>query len=302
MRREFAMSLMKITTPTMARVSAGWLDARRARPILEGFTRGRGLLVHIQSAHQGLLGVQAIGSDLDAQIAECVQRSQTLNGRFNVFTRAIYSVLTGAAELCEDPVLAEQCTAARDAIFPQGMQIVQWSYADKAGEVELVGARRTPEVDATLKSVILPDRATVFERVEAWVQTGQSLGENESLRREFERKREAKGGATVTPGDVQAARRQWARVARALLDDVALEQLDAESDARLTGELRRALAQASAKHAVVDDTTRDDEEPESEETAPETTGSSKTDAAPVVVNPHEAPANDAAPVTARKVG
>ena len=102
---------------------------------------------------------------------------------------------------------------------------------------------------------------------------------------------------------MQSARRQWARVARALLDDVALERLDAESTARLTGDLRRALAQSNAKHAAVgDDTTGDDEETESEETAPEATETSKTDAAPVVVNPHEAPANDAAPVTTRKVG
>lgn len=296
------MSLMRITTPTMVLVSSAWIDPRRTRPILEGFTRGRGLLVHIESAHQGLLDVQSFGSALDAQIAELTQRLQSGNGRFNVFTRAIYNVLTSAAELCEDAVLAARCTTARDAIFPRGTQIVQWSYTDKAGEVELFGARRTPEVDETLKCVILPDRATVFDRVEDWVATGRSLGENESLRRELERKREAKSGAVVTPGDVQAARRQWARVARALLDDVALEKLDADTAQQLTGDLLYALEQSNARRAVTDEDATVDEQTESDETAPDANAPVKTDAAPVVLNPREAPANDAAPAPARKVG
>lgn len=294
------MGFNQFTLQTMVRLSASWLDPRRSRPILELFPRGRGLLVHIASAHQGILDVQSLGSELDTQIADLVRECLTLNTTFNVLARSIHQVLGGAAGLLDDVALVARCEAARDAVVPQGAAVAKWSYADKAGEVELVATRRTPEVDETLKCVILPDGSTLAESVDRWVAVGRELGEKDSLRHALERRRESTPGLTVTPGDVQSARRQWARVARALLDDIALEKLDAESAARLSGDLLRALEQSNAKRAVTDEDTTSDEETEGDETAPETPV--KTDAAPVVVNPREAPANDAAPVPARKVG
>ena len=163
------MRFSQFTLQTMVRISLGWLDPRRARSILESFPRGRGLLVHIASAHQGILDAQSLGSDLDAQIADLVRECLALNTTFNVLVRSIHHVLNGAIGLLEDAALVARCEAARDAVVPQGAAVAKWSYADKTGEVELVATRRTPEVDEVLKCVILPDGSTLAESVDRWV-------------------------------------------------------------------------------------------------------------------------------------
>ena len=140
-----------------------------------------------------------------------------------------------------------------------------------------------------LASVTLLDRTTLADKLDALVAAGRTLALNENRKRDIERQR---GALAEASPQAQQARFFWMRVARALIEDVAMAGLDAEAADRILGGLKAAIARAGAADRAAEPT--DDDEIETGATPP------VKDATPVVVNP-EAPANDTAPA-ARKVG
>ena len=243
-------------------------------------------------ARWGFTRITALETEADRELAALQRESQAADVTFVGCVRGIHLTLTGLAEAAGTPELAARYTAVRDVILPQGTAVVRLKYAEKGGAVEMIVPQRTPEVDLVLASVMLLDRTTLADKLDALVAAGRALALNENRKRDIERQR---GALAEASPQAQQARFFWMRVARALTEDVAMAGLDAEAADRILGGLKAAIARAGAADRAAEPTDDDDDdEIETGATPP------VKDATPVVVNP-EAPANDTAPA-ARKVG
>ena len=248
----------------------------------------------LESAHQGLLDTQRVGSPtalIDAQLATLTGTSRAADQTFGDFTRGIQQIFGGVLAVVNDAEVAARCERVRDAVLPHGVNVVQWKYTDKAGEVEMAAARRTSEVNQVLDEVKLPGGGTLATVVEAWTAAGRTLGANESRRGELERERAAVTGEAVSGQDVLDARRRWVKVAQMLRADVEMAELEPAQVECVLGDLDRAIERASAPRA----------EGANEESEGEGIEAPAVKAGPVVLTP-EAPANDTKAEPARKTG
>jgi hypothetical protein len=238
-------SFKDLSSATMVHITAAWLDAGRTRPLLEKLKRVAPLLEDVESAHEGLLKAHNREEVSDGAAAALQAEQLGLDQTHDRKARGTFGTLTAFVEIADTPEQAASYQRALDALFPDGMRIVNAPYAEEAGRTKLVRERLSPEVKATLKAISSPD-GTLLKTVAAWLDAGDALGALEEKRAKMEaaaaRNRQSSGG-----GHLLRARNRWINVVRAVVDMIELEEPIGVVRDEVLGPLDRALAQASRR-------------------------------------------------------
>ena len=248
------MSYKSLTSPTMVTVSGPWTDPNKERPFIATLPQAGALLPSLDAAHEGLLDTQASGVETNAALAKLQRAEAVLDLRHDRKTRGVFNVLTGFADLAEDPEQAAIFLALRDEINPKGLDVTRWSYTDEAGEVELVARRLSQDQRVLLGSLPTPI-GTLLDALEARIQAGRELGKLETERAGLEKR----GPDATTAADAMRARNVWIRTVTAFVAILDLEMKLSETDReKLLGPLRRAESRAdrrapSAEEAKVEE-------------------------------------------------
>ena len=158
-------------------------------------------------------------------------------------TRGTFNVLTGFADLADDPELAVAYLALRDLIYPKGLDVVRWSYTDEAGEAELVDKRLSKNDKALLGKLPTP-AGTLLDALKERIKAGKELGYLEKDRAALE----AKAPDAPTAADAVRARNLWIRTVNAFVATLDLEEgLSDEDREKILGPLRRAEQKADRR-------------------------------------------------------
>lgn len=237
------MSYKSLTSPTMVTVSGPWTDPSKERSLIDALPQARALLPSLDVAHEGLLDTQASGAQANAALAKLQKAEALLDVRHDRKTRGAFHVLTGFADLADDPEQAAAYLALRDAINPKGLDVTRWSYTDEAGEAELVDRRLSPDQKALLGKLPTPS-GTLLSAHEERIQAGRELGKLETERAGLEKK----APDTTTAADAQRARNVWIRTVTAFVAilDLEMKLTDADRE-KILGPLRRAESRAERR-------------------------------------------------------
>jgi hypothetical protein len=239
------MAYKNFTTQTMVTISGTWLDKAHERPLIESLPQAGALLSSVEKAHKGLLHTQLTGEKTDAELSAVQLESADEDTRHDRKARGLYYALTAFADLADDPDDTAAYLALRDRIFVHGLKVIQWSYADEAGEAKLVDERVTPADRALLKQLPMPG-GKLMDAHTARVKAGNRLGELD--RKRIALSSHTDGAQGATQGDVMRARNNWIRVVNAFVATLDLEEnLSEASWERILGPLREAERRADRR-------------------------------------------------------
>ncbi len=241
-------NLKSLSNQAMVGASAGWVAPGTARAALGSIPEVAGCLGRMDAAHAGLLQCQVSEgtSPLDERLKAMYERAVALDATHDLLARGIDAALQGNVLLLSS---ASQPTNALEALrkrlFPEGMKMVNRTYLEEAGEVEMARERLTTD-DRTLLSRIPTLNGHLEEMVDRWLAAGSELG---ALERERIRAAETEAeDQEVTRADVVAARNQWIRVVRAILAGLDLaEGLDEATRSLILQPLQDAAEKAAQK-------------------------------------------------------
>lgn len=237
------MSFKNLSTPTMVTITGSLVDPKTDRPLLESLPQAGALLPSLDKAHNGLLHTQ-VSDDQAATALTLLQAAEAkVDVKHDRKTRGTYSVLTGFADLTDDPELAAQYLALRDAIYPKGLEVIKWSYTDEAGEAELVD-KRLSKTDKALLGKLPTPSGTLLDALKERIKAGKELGDLEKERAALE----TKAPDAPTGADAVRARNLWIRTLNAFVATLDLEEgLSDEDREKILGPLRRAEQKADRR-------------------------------------------------------
>jgi hypothetical protein len=241
------MALKTLSTETMLALSSAWTDPQRDRPALEASVAAA-LLPKLDAAHEGLVATAqpAAVAEAERELAELQGKEAEVDRVHDRKVRGTYHVLTGLAELADDPRVAGSRLALRDALLPAGLAATRRSYLDEAGDVEALPRRLDDEQREELGQIAVGDGRTLADEVDAWTTSARRLGELEGKRAELVARRSAK--APDRASSVARARNQWVRVVTTIVRAIALDDAIAPRlDEALVTPLRLAEAKADRK-------------------------------------------------------
>jgi hypothetical protein len=241
------MALKDLSSARMLSITGAWLDPKRDRPRLETMPRVAPLLPNIQQAHDGVRSTHRKDATLPDKLAEIQKKQVVTDKRHDRKVRGVHDALTGFADLADDPQEAQRYLSARNELHPKGIKFIVGSYADEAGEVELAQERLTADTKTVLKAAPAPG-GNLMKHVQAWFAAGKELGdlEQEKAKVVAEMGEQQAGGAQ---GNQVRARNYWIKVVRALLQNVELEEIDAETRRHILAPLELALTKAERRAA-----------------------------------------------------
>jgi hypothetical protein len=160
-------------------------------------------------------------------------------------------ILTGWAAASSDETRRRVIENIRDTLLPDGLSGTLRTYLAEAGNVEMAATRITPEMESTLKGIVVDGRS-LFQLFNEWVEVGRKLGDVERERARLAEKQTVGG---VTAADVQRARFKWIRSVNALCAVLELESGFPEEDrVRILQPLRTAEAKLAKKRVALDPT------------------------------------------------
>lgn len=243
------MSYKSLTSPTMVTVSGPWTDPKKDRPLVQSLPQAGALLPSLDLAHQGLLDTQASSTQTNAVLSKLQKAQGVLDLTHDRKTRGVFNVLTGFADLADDPEQAAAYLALRDQITPSGLDVTRWSYTDEAGEADLVERRLTKNDKALLGKLPTPS-GTLLDAHKARLQAGRELGALEKERAGLEKK----GPDVTTAADAVRARNVWIRTISAFVAILDLEPKLSEADReKILGPLLRAESRAERRAPSAED-------------------------------------------------
>ncbi len=240
------MSLLDLSTPTMQTIGSAWLDPAKERPILERLPLVGPLLTKLYEAQQGLVMHQNAGRQELPQVRELVAQTKALDADHDRYGRGLHAIVSGMAEIADEPEVAERYRALRTALFPTGLDINRQSYLAQAGEPALREGRLTDDDRRLLETtkLLTPVGAlSLQDVVNRLAEVARALGDAEAtkLRLRQERANESSRGP---------ARREWARVVSHLIATLDLEDgLSDEDRRRILEPLESALTRAAKARA-----------------------------------------------------
>jgi hypothetical protein len=240
------MGYRDFPTPLMIELSGDWIDPAGARAQIEELPAAAALLPKITETHRALLKTQAKPKKVPAELASVQEEQAELDTVHDRKARGLFTVLTGFADLTDDPDQGSAFLALRDKIFPPevGLRVVQLPYAEEAGEAKLVEERLDEEDRALLKKLAGPD-GKLLDAHKARIKAAARIGELEQKRHDLAGKEDAE--ETTKQADVLKARNGWIRVARALVAVIDLTSPTATVRKRILGRLEVADAKVSRR-------------------------------------------------------
>ncbi|WP_438018179.1 hypothetical protein WMF18_03455 [Sorangium sp. So ce315] len=240
------MALKDLSPRQMVQITAAWLDPERERPRLVSLKRCAPLLDDIEAAHDGILKSHRRQKKTNDELSEIQRKQVSTDQLHDRKARGAHAVLTGFADLADDPEDAAIYLEIRDQLFADGLKFISASYSDEAGEVKLARDRLTPESKAALKALPTPG-GNLLKAVQAWFAAGDELGKLDAQRVQLEAQDRQE---PVDPrGGQLRARNRWIKVVRSVLQMLELEAADAETTRRLLAPLQRETAKAERRRS-----------------------------------------------------
>ena len=253
-------NLKILSNQAMVGATQGWVTSSDARDALAAIPEVSGYLDKMQAAHQGLLDCQVTGTSKSTtdSLKALGEEALSLDGRHDFLARGIDAVLTGNAliangQTADSAVTAEAVEEVRAKLFPSGMVLINRTYLEEAGEVEMAKSRLT-DADQALLTQLPIAGGTLLDAVNSWIAAGEALGTVERKRARITEDENA--AEIVSRSDVVAARNRWIRVVRAILAGLELtEELDEESLRLILQPLQNAVTKATGKSRSTTETT-----------------------------------------------
>ncbi|WP_437984268.1 hypothetical protein [Sorangium sp. So ce117] len=268
------MALKDLSPRQMVQITGAWLDPERERPRLVSLKRCAPLIDDIEEAHEGVLKSHRRQKKANDELSAIQQRQVVVDQIHDRKARGAHAVLTGFADLADDPEDAALYLEIRDQLFADGLKFIGASYSDEAGEVKLARDRLTPESKAALRALPTPG-GNLLKAVQAWFAAGDELGKLDAQR--IHLSAEDRPGAADPRGGQLRARNRWIKVVRSVLQMLELEGADEETARRLLAPLQREAAKAERRRSggkeesdVEDGAPPDANEPAIDEGAPAT--------------------------------
>lgn len=233
------MNLKALSVASMVVVSERWLTGE-GRKVIDGLALCRAMLGKLEEAHAGLLNLQPQRSALTDALKSARDAASRADDTFDTRGRGLFWGLQSLAALSEDPDEAAGFDAAREAIFPKGLSIFVRTYVEEVGEARLAKERLTPALREALEAAPI-GRVTAAEAFDRWLSAADDL--EAALRA-----RDAAEAALLNAADAvslaaaQQAKLTWIRTTRALLNNLDLEDTDADTRAALLKTLREEVA------------------------------------------------------------
>lgn len=168
------MSLISLTNTEMVNLSGTWVEPTHADHLaMIRYPALAAYMTHIEQAHRDVLEIQDSGDG--SRLAVIGDQQSELNVEHDDFARAIHYNLRSQALLAPTEVEAQQFLDLDTLLFPEGLSVINLSYAQTAGYAQLLAGRLRPEHEAALAAI--PTRfGNLLEHVRTWMAVGLELG------------------------------------------------------------------------------------------------------------------------------
>jgi hypothetical protein len=243
------MSFRIMTAQEYLATTRPWVTpAHHAHQALMGQPITAAIMPQVIAAHNGL--EQALYPSSGPLAALIEQAGQTDQLHDNLM-RCQDARLTAELLVTTDPAERDMLQSLRDLILPEGLAIVQKSYAHEVGHAQIVGAQLTGEQRSFLQSI--PMRAgTLSDIFDAYQAAAETLGDLEHQRRTM-------GDSRPGRGALVRARNHWVQVVNLVLQ--ATMVLDDPELQKLAAAVERAKQQAVERRRLRMETAEDSATP-----------------------------------------
>ncbi|MBI2379043.1 MAG: hypothetical protein HYV07_33920 [Deltaproteobacteria bacterium] len=244
------MSLKGLSNEGMINISGAWLDERRSKSAFMAVPEAAALVPALREAHDGILAlaqpVAPVGADTtpDDPASDLATEAAAADAIHDRKARGQHLVLTGLAELADDPAVAARLLSARDHILPKGLSIALMTHGEEAGNAAGVRQHLSDGVLGVLESVPSVEGRTLKDETLAWLDAGDELGRIETKRKALAV--EEQGQADRRP-IANEARNRWIRVVSTIETILDLAPVTDEARRLLLKELEDAREKARQK-------------------------------------------------------
>jgi hypothetical protein len=229
------MALKLLTAEEMVAISAAWVMAdQEGRAALMKIPVLAALAPNLEKTHATLAALLLKASP---NISAISQKENEIDAKHDALVRGIYGTLTMLAPVSDD---CDELLALRNILLPEGLVHAQFSYRGEAGHVAAVVARLDDALKARLKAIAV-HKKTMLDLVLRWADYGTQLGQMED-----ERARLSTSSPSLA-GELHSARIAWMRLAKALMANAKLADIDDETDKLLFSALRTAERLAESR-------------------------------------------------------
>lgn len=244
-------NLKGLSNAAMIGATSGWVDPAQERPVLEGIPEVAGFVPTLDKARSTLIATQmsAEMTVTEKRLKELIDAAVNQDGTFDRLARGLYGIIAATACLVgEADADGQRLLRLLEVLFPDGLLIVNRSYIEEAGSIELAKGRLTEDDRAFLDKFPCVG-GTILTRMDEWFEAGVVLG---NLERERTQLAEASESAeVVSKSDMIVARNQWIRVVRAILAGLELSEKAGENAmSTILQPLKKAVARLGTKSAA----------------------------------------------------
>ena len=243
------MDLRLLSSETMHTLSRAWLADQSLWATLSTHPLGAAMRWEVENAHELIAQQQGQPTRLTAEIAELTDALWHCDEQHDSLARALHQLFDALIRTAKKPADAAWFHDTQKTLFPHGLSVINYSYADEAGAARAVKRAVTRDMYERLATVRFNDH-TLAELLDAWLLTGAKL-------EELVDKREHLQASIRAPLDVgldldserTVARRRWIRTVRTLVSMLELLELSPATRALITDPLDQAMRQALKRGA-----------------------------------------------------
>lgn len=241
------MALKRLTLGEMITTTKTWVDPRhRHHQLLRGIAETAPFLPRIIDVHKALLDTQPL---TDLQVAERARLVGELDTQHDDLVRSLYFLFQAKVHKTQNPAERAVWEHLSETLLPEGLNLVNRSPADEAGQASLAMARLTTEDKNRLKSLTF-DGDTAWKLCESYSKVAEALGQAA--------KAQMTPGVTTSRAEALAARNQWIRIVNAVRSTLEMVGPSAEIEREILAplaELERRAARRRAAPELTDPTT-----------------------------------------------
>jgi hypothetical protein len=236
------MRLNHLSAAEMVSLSQPLLDPNQpAHKALSASPELQGLLPRLQATHDALLGRQLSN---DTQEQELQRELAVLGAEHGDLARGIDSLCSTGAVLGEEGEQRAAWLRLQKQFLPEGLNLVRMSYSAIGGHALLL-QKRLESLTAADKKLLksqLIGRRSAYDLVQRFVEVGLLIARKEQERPSLL--------AGPTPGEIFAARQQWARTIGAMLSLIEMAGLSADQEQQLVSPIRAASLRAERRRKI----------------------------------------------------
>lgn len=237
------MALKRLSTAQMISLTKDWVTPGTAvRLAFERVLCLKALLPHIEDIYARVLAAERLGQakshdELTRELGKVDKvHDNIVRGIYYSFEAEYYFALAR-----DDHEQAEALQAMRRYTCPEGLATVGLSYRDESGQTDMVAARLDHE-DRNFLASIPVIGGTLLNRVDDWIQAGQTIGALENQRVD-----------NIRPEDQQhggEARSMWIQMVITVRSNVRLANVQEPEILKALHRIERAEAAAEAAAAA----------------------------------------------------